>query len=307
LDAQTQNDVNDIRRGIKTIDRRGNLVALPSPNYLPAEDQEKALPGIASPIATGVIDIAQRELLAAEMERTVNIRRIVRYAEEIAHRMPDEQVSDDAVDPDWFMHWRRRAAEVSSDVMQHLWAKILSDEAARPGSIAVHTLETLCRLSKADAKLIASLQPYAFNNRWLFRVGKKTAIGRLTYSKLLKLEEIGVIQGAQSLKIKQNFNKPPKNDFEKIIYIDEKAILFTCNKIISLGIIKITQVGSELLSLGSSPPEGVYFEYVARLLKQKGCRVWLGNWSVSGGDEGVITGKAELIDTGNDVVNNDIA
>src|SRR6185437_948273 len=95
-----------------------------------------------------------------EIERTLAIHRIARFAEEQAESNADDaNVSDAAVDPDWFIKWRVAAQDARSEDIQRLWARVLCDEVREPGSFSVRTLAALSQFSRADADMVTRLAP----------------------------------------------------------------------------------------------------------------------------------------------------
>ncbi|WP_286264901.1 TIGR03899 family protein [Thalassotalea atypica] len=66
-----------------------------------------------------------------------------------------EHVASSKADPDWFSNFIELAENISNNVMQDLWAKILAGEISNPGSFSLKTLRTFKNLAIHDAKLLA--------------------------------------------------------------------------------------------------------------------------------------------------------
>ncbi|MFC1491316.1 DUF2806 domain-containing protein [Nitrospinota bacterium] len=154
--TQAESDVRDIRSGRKHLDQNRNLVLSTQ------GENQLALPEVGTEGETSTspppptdtppfFKSAEREIFLREISRQINLRKIAILAEEEGESIPDEEVSDDPIDSDWFTRWRENAQDVSGLDLQRLWAQILAGELKQPGSYSLHTVEFMRRLSKDDA------------------------------------------------------------------------------------------------------------------------------------------------------------
>lgn len=88
-----------------------------------------------------------------EMRRLENISSIIGASQEHL----SELVSDTPVDPDWAANFFNNCQDISDEQMQSVWAKILANEIAQPGSYSLRTLETLKLIRKSDAELFTKI------------------------------------------------------------------------------------------------------------------------------------------------------
>ena len=82
-----------------------------------------------------------------EAQRLLNIENITCGAAEILQ----ERVSDEPVDRDWVEQFLNGCQDVSNELMQSLWSRILSGEVASPGSFSPRTLQVVKTLQTEDA------------------------------------------------------------------------------------------------------------------------------------------------------------
>lgn len=127
--------------------------------------------------------------------RSQNILAATALALEIAEDVPDREVADESVDPDWFAKWLGGVEDVSDEKIQTVWARLLAGEVQKPGSFSYQTIEMLKRLSKKEAELIARLKPFLINTRGILRTDEgHHALSEtgLTYEKLMTLRDLGL-------------------------------------------------------------------------------------------------------------------
>lgn len=92
---------------------------------------------------------------AAKRERIIILKQ-QQNLENIIHKAVDYCDNENIVnkaDQDWFSHFIKLAENISNEVMQDLWAKILAGEILQPGSISLKALDELKKMSIHDAKL----------------------------------------------------------------------------------------------------------------------------------------------------------
>ena len=178
-DEQTRKDIEAIRRGEATLGPRGKLVAL-----LGSETKRAVLPApgipadqpVADAVALAVGYDLQLLLTAAQDTRTIddvnahlNLRATVRMAEEEAERITEPKGSMQppnaatVIEDDWLGQWRRGAEQASDEQIQALWARLLVDEAANPGSFSFRTMAILRQMGHREANKFAQLGPYVIN------------------------------------------------------------------------------------------------------------------------------------------------
>jgi hypothetical protein len=268
--AQAKRDAADITAGRKTRDEKGNLI-----DSMPVDAPDLLPPSSTSlhPLLEGLRQEQDRRLL----ERAINITSIIVMAEEEAHKVTDEDVSDEPVHQDWFARWRANAEEVSDEQIRSLWARILVGEVQKPGRFSLHTLDFMRRLSKGDAELIARLAPFVTADRDLFvrhqHLNPVLAKNQLGMHELMELQNLGVLSGVGS-------------NLQKDLAIDGPLTIRFRNRVIHLQppparlilpLAGVTKVGEEVMSLGKFQANEEYVAVVAHIFLTEGFQVSLGN------------------------------
>jgi hypothetical protein len=147
------------------------------------------------PDITHFLQRIHSELEVRQFERALNLHSTIAMAEEEAARIKDEEVSEKPVDPDWFTRWRANVEDVENEGMQRLWARILTGEFKQPGSLSLHTLDFVRRISMDDAKLIEMLGPAVSSGGYIAHDGELDPVLAkmgLTLETFLDLEDLGV-------------------------------------------------------------------------------------------------------------------
>ena len=89
-----------------------------------------------------------------EHKRQANIMSVVREA---AEQLGDKEVDDHDVDHDWTARFFSGVQDVSSEEMQHLWARVLAGEVQKPNSVSIRTLQVLRNMDTETATLFGRL------------------------------------------------------------------------------------------------------------------------------------------------------
>lgn len=144
-------------------------------------------------------DVADRSLqrfIGNEVRKQVNIENIAQMA---AERLKDD-ARPDSVEPDFMANVFDKAANVSDEEMQSLWASIVAGESNAPGSLSKRTIEIVNTLDKSDANLFtifcSCCTDWGDELRAIFPQDKNEmleALG-LSFDSLVHLEALGLIR-----------------------------------------------------------------------------------------------------------------
>lgn len=168
MQAQTRKDVERIEAGELVFTGKELLPALELPNMPPA-----ALP-----------------LMAGLEEEAHNLNANLAIAATILKDTPDDQVSDEPVNPDWFARWRREARGISDEEMRQLWGHILAEEVKTPHAFSLTTLDILKNITAKDAQLFCKVARFRINELIPLH---PTPLGDYNLSNLLKLQELNLV------------------------------------------------------------------------------------------------------------------
>jgi hypothetical protein len=294
--AQARVDELEILTGRKTLDDEGRLIeSKPAPDLpavtatpFPLADPAQLLKGL------------RHEQDFRLTERAINLRATIAMAEDEAASTPDEDVSEEPVDPDWFARWRVNAEEVRDDQMRRLWARILAGEVQKPGRFSLHTLDFMRRLSKDDAALIERVAPF-ISGRDLFHGDRLDPIlvkKQLNLETLMELQDLGVLSGIEIGGfggLQKTFTVDPQT----AIRYRKKALLVRSHeaKMLRLPLYGVTKVGAEVMSLGKFEADDEYVRAVGQAILYQGFEVSLGEVREMTGDQYAIVNAQRLFAT----------
>ncbi len=106
--------------------------------------------------ASAIQTRALERFLVQETRKQENLEKTIKMATEEL----DEHAKPEALDEDWLHEWSERAARVSKEEMQALWARVLAKEANKPGSFRRSVLQILSMLEKEDAEAFVNLSRF---------------------------------------------------------------------------------------------------------------------------------------------------
>lgn len=110
---------------------------------------------------------------------------------------PDEDISDEDIEPDFFARWRREAKAISNEEVQKIWGKLLAEEMKSPSSISFRTLDVVKNLSRAEAELFCEVAMFVINGNFLVCPQQNTeTVYREFYRKVTTLLECGLVSTA---------------------------------------------------------------------------------------------------------------
>lgn len=113
--------------------------------------------------------LAQRTLdrmFNEEMRRQTNREEIARLCHDEFQMLGNDApaVEPPPVSNDWLDRFVEHAGRIGDEMAQHLWAKVLTRETCKPGSLSVSTLEILARMDAGSADQFRSLLLHSFGN-----------------------------------------------------------------------------------------------------------------------------------------------
>ena len=268
-----------VREGKASIDENGDLSAQESQNCkIPLTPESNS--GLQE-----LFLAVQAEANQSDLYRLANILQEFQWAKDAAQDVPDEEVSDEPVDPDWFARWRNWAQDVSTESMQVMWGRVLAGEAQKPGTYSLHTLDLLSRLSPQDAELISKAATMVIDNLIYRSIklekGRRNVIDLdafgLSFLDCLMLGGIGIINEIGSIAT-HTLRKKGEN---RVFASQTKAVKVTCvdqMTTIKCEAYPLTLVGRELCKLSSQPTNECFLQEFASTLKGESVTVEVGDW-----------------------------
>lgn len=191
-----------------------------------------------------------------------------------------ENLTEKNIDYDWLTSFWNLVGTKSEDEIQEILSKILANEITQPGSISMHTLQTLsildskvgnifahfCNLSIDDGATAHVIHPnvFAFQN-----VGPLEEFG-ISLNDLFYLDGANLIRSAECIRLQfKEAANPDSNgfEFESVDYAGKKAKIDVNGN--QLCVLFFTQTGRELRGLINLNPIDSYTEALKNLLKEK--------------------------------------
>lgn len=286
---QNELDIADLKAGRKRLNEKGLLVACtpPPPLLLQGPHTDDAVDGShLLPGAVGFVQVAQSTMLAGELQRAVNLKRIALYAEEEAEEIDNrsaggehpDSYTEARLDADWLAKWRTGAQDVSLDEMQRLWGKLLAGEVAKPGTYSLHSVDFLARMSPSDANLLARLAPFATEAGIIRLEQEFFARHGLQFVDFLFLDDLGLINGtvgagslnATLAQIHHNGRALSTLPCGKHVLIFDMGATSDAPPKTMFDVFSITRVGREILTLAQIPANLEYVQQIAEVAVARG-------------------------------------
>lgn len=252
ISAQTKQDIQDLKNGRKYFDiEQAKLLTV-------SEDTE----------------ISTEKMLASNeyvkiLCKSHNIANSIKIAMEQLENESESITTEKSINQDWLNEWSEHAGFVSDKDIQSLWGKVLAGEVKKPGSFSLRTMQFLRNLSKDEANLIHKHLNYIITNFIANDINGYTDKQNLSFNNIIKLSEIGVLapdfMGSLSITFNLTQNNNGKNintqeyySWLLIIESDKENMSF------NLPVIKPTQLGLELATLGNYLGDETYLDLVAK-------------------------------------------
>ena len=211
---------------------------------------EKLKAGKMQEVADDLLETGK--MTYTEYYKAGNFLSIAQKADEEYSKMPHEDPSA-AYNFDWFMRFYESVGNVSDEEMQRVWAKILAGEVNRPGSFSLETLDVVRNLSKQDAELFTKICKHCIQaspqNLYLPHYDNYLEKCGITYSDILRLDEIGLVNSSGMIALNLSIN----NDHPGSIINQSLIMLIAPNnektKKCSISQYPFTRIGIEIATL----------------------------------------------------------
>ena len=202
-------------------------------------------------IASETLNTKIHEIVKEE----ISVAKAVEYAGEYieTEKIEDEKPTEKPTE-DWLNKWKKRTQEFTDDDALKLWGRVLAGEFASPGRYSYKFLDWMSSITPKDAQLVSKLMKNVFGD--LYYRGENSDEGMpLTYDELLALQELNVVQGAESIGIGMSYKTSRNDFFEKVLLsANEKKVILIKNsnpskELTINNICTLTQIGREVKKL----------------------------------------------------------
>lgn len=137
-------------------------------------------------------------LLVGQAKEAQNINDSLSSAAAILKDMPDANISDEPVDPDWFTRWRREASAIGNAELQGIWGRILAEEVKTPNSISLRTLDILKNITLREAQQFLDIVPFVLDD--IFVCSEKRLPPSFKINDILDLIDMGLLTSSRTVR-----------------------------------------------------------------------------------------------------------
>ena len=145
----------------------------------------------------------------------------------------------------------------------------------------MRTLEFLKTLSKAEAEIISRLARYAIDGRIVRNQETYLEAQGLDFGLLLRMQDMGVVSGVEAVgmhvtlksSVEKTFICPLRSNGKVLIIENEDT-----TKSLRLEVYLLTEIGMQILGLGTFEPDLEYLKLVGKYIITQGFTVKLCDW-----------------------------
>lgn len=212
------------------------------------EEFEKLKAGKLQEVADDLLESGK--MTFTEYYKAGNFLSVAKLADEEYSKTPHNE-SCATYDFDWFMRFYEAVGDISDEEMQLMWAKIMAGEINKPKSFSLRTLDVMRNLSKQDANLFAKVCKHCFQSaRTLCLPNYDNYLENcnITYSEILRLDEIGLLNSSSLISLSIKFNESPASIINQSLIMlisAKKEDVKQC----SIKQFPFTHIGSEIATL----------------------------------------------------------
>lgn len=283
--AQTEKDAADLRAGRKYLRSDGTLMLGEPVAAVTSEPDRRVEPTLN---LTSAVNTGARAMAANSARCEINASKAIIFAEEQLANDPQEPTAR-PVDDDWLFLWREHAGKVSAEDLQRLWGSVLAGEVKSPGKYGIRTLEFLKAISKGEAEMISKAASYVIGGQ--ISRGQKEYLDSkgLNFNFLLRMQELGVISGVEAIGLTTSYKSVVEGRFVQALVSHGKALIVEhedASKTFALGTYMLTEMGRQILGLGTFEPDLEYMRRVGKEITAQGFTVRIADWQEVSDTEG---------------------
>ncbi|MBX3227090.1 MAG: DUF2806 domain-containing protein [Labilithrix sp.] len=260
---------------------------LPAPELAPPPRTLPAAPDLALPRADEALAVevvfddlpalparAEARLMYQEAKRQHNVESVIHEAAEELKDVPDAEISEERVDDDWTARFFNDVQDVSNGQMRKIWAKVLAGEVKRPRSFHIRTLETLKKLSQAEAESFSEILSYTCGPASQQALIIRDEGDSVSFEQGLALADAGLLSPSPVSFRVSAYDASPADEFRRVLAFHDKAIRITGPRedaAVRLDAWALTRAGCELSSLiPRGTPSIDFLQAVARHVSNYG-------------------------------------
>lgn len=220
-------------------------------------------------VSLGISERANTREQYKNIKKQKNIEKII--SQSVIELETDSNISNEEVNDDWVTRYCNIIEDVSDELMQQIWAKVLAGELRKPGSYSLRTLEVLRNLSRDEANLFNKIASYALNidnSVCILNINRLLELSKeLTYAEIIILKDLGLLSTSDA---SLNVELDDTNN-GKIIINGNKIIIIEKNPEVSLRfslqVLPFSKIGKELLAFTETTANTEYISGLCSLIK----------------------------------------
>lgn len=180
----------------------------------------------------------------------------------------------ESLEEDWVAHFFKQCDTVSDKEMQSLWARLLSGEAANPGTYSKRTVDFVSTIDKIDAALFTAFCQFVWDisdpTPLIYEIENEVyKMKGINFASLKHLDSIGLI----SLESVSGYARKGFGKYARTYYCGRLTTLefpVDTDNQLDIGHALFTSTGRELMPICGSEMNQEFCEYIHRLWTQKG-------------------------------------
>ena len=237
-----------------------------------ARNSIDAVPGSA----TGMGNITREDITQSiEFQGRKRLANVASVIEDTANQLGEKEISNHEPDPDWTARFFDCVQDVSSDDKRKIWARILAGEVESPGRTSLRTLETLRNMTKRDAVMFRDFCDFVIDDKFVFYGELSKDLEALNYSKLLHLQDCGLISLGPNLVtryklVEHNYTTLKHHSGVLLITREQEA-----DEDLTIPAARLTSIGIELSLVVDGKTKMEYLQRVSGFLKSRYCQLTL--------------------------------
>lgn len=182
-----------------------------------------------------------------QAKKVGNLSRVVDASAEILAEEAEVDDQEEAIDPDWLNRFRLYAEEATTETMQLLWGRVLAGEIRKPNRFSLATLRFLSEVDQKVARTFQASAELVLSGEFIPR--PKSMSGET-------LAMYGLLEEADLLREVNGFigvDREPDEDGKICLREGNLLLIVDANSKQRIGLIPLTRIGKELLSILPKP------------------------------------------------------
>lgn len=298
---EAEQDVNSIHQGLKTLNFEGKLVDTPRVESVKTHSiiENAAIEhyqDVGQDTSLHMLQAAVRDVSVRNLERALNLRKIMILAESEIYGAQPNPISQQAVSAEWLIAWQEAAQDILNPELQLIYARMLTLEVAHPGRFGLACIGILRQLNSDDLEMLKIMAKYIAGGV-IFNASDHY-FNTDFHQRLFELmNDLGLISGVGLAPAIKPFKTTRLDRFELMLPAVNKALRVTAAsnvKVLQLPVYPVSRVCRQLLTLLDTEADLAYLFELATAIKTQGFDVCLGDWHAQWGYAG--TGQQQFVE-----------